>query len=85
MPGPVTQLPNSNYYGLEATIATWTAETTRIVPTIMDLGDVKIMSDKQCAKKCSRMFGSREKIHRRFFCSHAIPYIVLEPVSNYFA
>jgi hypothetical protein len=81
IPAPLSEVPNSNYYGLTTTITTWTSETENL-PTIMDLGDVKVMSDKKCSVKCSKLTNERINIHWRFLCSIIRPFILLEHVSN---
>jgi hypothetical protein len=81
IPAPLSVIPNSNYYGLQATIATWT-NTDDVVSTIMDLGDVTVLTDKQCSRKINSLFKTKNQLHARFLCTFEKPPIVLEIVSN---
>jgi hypothetical protein len=82
IPAQLSEVSNSNYYGLQATIATWSDKNFYNIPNILDLADIKIMTEKQCSKKCSKIMKEKIKVHSRFICSFAEPYLVLEHVSH---
>jgi hypothetical protein len=81
-PALISQASNSNFYGLKATMASWTIHSFTEFPTIMDLGDVKILTLNQCIRKYTKLMHEISNLHWRCLCSVAEPYIVMEYVST---
>ncbi|XP_011493866.1 PREDICTED: uncharacterized protein LOC105359086 [Ceratosolen solmsi marchali] len=78
IPVPITQEPNSHFYAEQATIITWSSQCSSVSPTIMDLAKVWVLKQKDCDKQYSVLFKTKMKMHPRFLCTRAKPYILLE-------
>jgi hypothetical protein len=76
-----TFTPNNQLFGLDVTIATWTAIAPGEISNIMEAATVIILSNDECKNKC-QIFGNQNvEIPERMLCTLADPYVVLTSVS----